>query len=163
MWEYYATHDAMTRCLNRKAGLERLNMLLKNYSTRIPISIIYADLNNLKTINDSFGHSEGDKAIIRISKIFKETIKANDFVVRLGGDEFLIVLLNSDYKNAEKVIEKINKKIKIQNTSSRVELSISCGVATYTKNYISVEDFINEADKKMYENKKIFHSQLKFA
>ncbi|GIW49335.1 MAG: hypothetical protein KatS3mg079_811 [Caloramator sp.] len=163
IWEYYATHDAMTKCLNRKVGLERLNTLIKKYSSNTPISIIYVDLNNLKMINDNYGHCEGDKAIIRISKIFKESIKKDDFVVRLGGDEFLIVLLNSDEKNAEKVIEVINKKIKVLNVSSRVELSISCGVVTYSKDYINIEDFINEADRRMYENKKLFHSQLKFA
>ncbi|SHE91099.1 MULTISPECIES: GGDEF domain-containing protein [Caloramator] len=163
IWEYYATHDAMTKCLNRKAGLEKLNTLLKNYSLRSPISIIYVDLNNLKMINDNYGHSEGDKAIIRISKIFKQSVKKDDFVVRLGGDEFLIVLLNSDEKNAEKIIEVINEKINVLNLSSRVELSISCGVATYTQEYINIEDFINEADRRMYENKKLFHSQLKFA
>lgn len=163
IWEYYATHDAMTKCLNRKAGLERLNTILKNYSQCAPISIIYADLNNLKMINDNYGHSEGDKAIIKISKIFKESIKKDDFVVRLGGDEFLIVLLNTCEKDAEKIIEFINKKTKLINISNRVELSVSCGVATYTREYVSMEEFINEADRRMYENKKVFHSQLKFA
>ncbi|MCX7694989.1 MAG: GGDEF domain-containing protein [Caloramator sp.] len=163
IWEYYATYDAMTKCLNRKAGLERLNIMLKNYSQCAPISIIYADLNNLKMINDNYGHSEGDKAIIKISKIFKESIKKDDFVVRLGGDEFLIVLIKSNEEDAKKIIKFINKKIKLINISNRVELSVSCGVATYTKEYVNMEEFINEADRRMYENKKVFNSQLKFA
>ncbi|GFR34325.1 GGDEF domain-containing protein [Thermobrachium celere] len=162
MWEFYATHDAMTKCLNRRAGLEKLTSIINKYS-KTPISIIYADLNNLKLINDSFGHCEGDKAIINASKIFRSCIKKDDFVIRLGGDEFLIVTLNCNEIDADNIVERINFKIDELNKMNKVELSVSFGIATYTKQYESVVDFIQEADRRMYENKKKFHSKLKYA
>jgi len=163
VWEFYATHDAMTKCLNRRAGLERLTYIIKSKYGKIPISIIYADLNNLKMINDNFGHSEGDKAIINISKIFRSCIRRDDFVVRLGGDEFLIVVLNSDESYATDIVNRINSKIEELNKLNKIELSVSFGIATYSKQYQSISDFIQEADRRMYEDKKKFHSELRYA
>lgn len=162
IWEYYASHDSMTGCYNRRAGLERLEETVKKNKNQI--TIVYADLNNLKYINDNFGHIEGDKAIIKSAKIFKNNIRKNDFVIRLGGDEFLLVLNQCNEKMAQNIIERINNNIEqLNNKEDTVRLSVSFGVALYSEKYSTVNDFISEADKRMYENKKVFHSQLKFA
>lgn len=162
MWEYYATHDSMTGCYNRRAGLEKLEEIIKNNLHQV--TIVYADLNNLKYINDNFGHAEGDKAIIKSAKIFKKNIRKDDFVIRLGGDEFLLVLNQCNENMAQSIIERINNYIKQANDNEdSVRLSVSFGVALYSEKYSTVNDFISEADKRMYENKKVFHSQLKFA
>ncbi|MCX7951037.1 MAG: GGDEF domain-containing protein [Clostridiales bacterium] len=162
IWEYYATHDSMTGCLNRRAGLEKLEDMIDRNQHQV--TIVYADLNNLKYINDNFGHIMGDNAIIKTAKIFKNNIRKNDFVIRLGGDEFLIVLNQCSENMAQNIIERINNNIKQANDKQdSVRLSVSFGVVAYSEKYSTVNDFISEADRRMYENKKVFHSQLKFA
>lgn len=164
-WEYYATHDAMTGCLNKKAGLDKLNLIIPKFRlNKRPLTIVYADLNNLKVINDKFGHDAGDRAILKVTRIIKDCIRKNDFVIRLGGDEFLIVLLDCDENKAHGVINRINAFIDILNKETQfLSISVSFGVAVYSEIYKDVIEFIKDADRKMYENKRAFHAGLKFA
>lgn len=155
---YYANRDAVTGLFNRRSGLN----LLKN---KIEISkinnqnliICFIDINRFKNINDRFGHQEGDKVLRDISKIFKACVRKNDIVMRIGGDEFLIVFCNAEIDDANKLWMRISKQIDKFNKEkySLYSISLSHGFAEYNrKNPLSIRDLVYEADKLMYMNKR---------
>ena len=114
------------------------------------------DIDNFKKINDSYGHSIGDKVLIEVGKIIKKNLRSDDLVCRYGGDEFTIIALNMSENVARKKKLKINsdfqKSLKKFKIKTKARLSI--GFAQYQKgeNY---KNFIGRADQKMYLKKKL--------
>ena len=151
-----ATYDKMTGVFNRDAGIKKLESIIeKRTNADALIAIIYIDIDNLKEVNDSYGHIIGDKLIIDTVKLLKENIGENDCIVRLGGDEFLILLNGETYEPVEKIISKIKLKNTEFNSSSNslYDIEMSIGSAIYDNIY-STEEFIDKADKNMYLVKK---------
>lgn len=100
--EIYANIDFLTNTLNRRAGLLNLQLeidFVKN-NKEIPLSIAYIDINSLKYVNDTLGHDEGDLLIKKVVEIIKRNIKESDTLVRLSGDEFLLIMPNKNYLEA---------------------------------------------------------------
>ena len=157
-----ATYDVLTKAYTRGIGLEMLEEELAKVSLDYIVSIIYIDMNNLKIINDTYGHEIGDMYMVGLVDIINENLNKNDFCVRIGGDEFLIVLPSTKYNAADKVWKSINKACNdfyIKDYEIKIPLSVSHGLLDSTTiNYSSVEEFIAEADKKMYEEKRGFKS-----
>lgn len=113
---YLASIDAMTRVLNRKSGLELLERELKfSKINNTNIVVCFVDVDKLKYINDAFGHEEGDKLLINTALILKESIRKTDFVIRMGGDEFLVVFPQTTMKEANKVWYRILKRVEESN------------------------------------------------
>lgn len=103
----------MTGAYNRNAGLEILEKIFeKHKKENKDLSIIYADINNLKQVNDTLGHHEGDRLIINVVDVLKKNIRNSDYVVRIGGDEFLIILPNCNSLKAENIIIRIKEALK---------------------------------------------------
>lgn len=131
-----------------KKRKERRAIFFKNFS------IIFIDLDNLKIINDEYGHDAGDKAIKSSSDIFTNTVRNFDLVSRWGGDEFVVGLLGAGEKEALRIANKIRlklKSIKIGNFN----MSASFGVISADKNKnADILELIEMADKAMYEAKK---------
>lgn len=155
---YYANTDVMTGVLNRRAGLELLEAkfdLSKHNAQNIVVCFV--DVDRLKRINDVFGHDEGDKVLIRVAKILKESIRKTDFVIRMGGDEFLIVFPKTTMKEVNEIWYEICKRVdKINKSCDIYNLSLSYGFYEYGKernNGISISDLIKKADDEMYKNK----------
>lgn len=97
--KYYASIDDMTGVLNRRAGLELLNKQFESTKEiKEKMVICYIDVDNLKMINDTFGHNEGDELLISMTKIMKESIRKDDFLIRIGGDEFLAVFRKQHFQ-----------------------------------------------------------------
>ena len=118
--------------------------------------LIYGDLDNLKEINDTFGHQEGDQVLIELSHVFKQTFRESDIIARLGGDEFVILAMNCSEISAEKLIDRFKKALNDYNIQRKRPnfLSMSLGVAWFSpQNYSSVEALITRAERMMYENK----------
>ncbi|KRQ86190.1 putative diguanylate cyclase AdrA [Caloramator mitchellensis] len=157
LWKYYATYDIMTGVYNRRTGLDLLEKLFTKYKKEDrDLTIIYADIDNLKQVNDTLGHSEGDRLIINISNILKKNIRNTDYIIRLGGDEFLIVLPDCDMNKAQKIVNRINDGLAELNLIfSRYEHKVSFGFATIEELYNNADEMVACADIKMYENKKI--------
>src|SRR5205085_12588441 len=88
--KYLGTHDVLTGLYNRAYFAEELARLGRG--RRFPVSMIMADLNGLKEVNDSLGHAEGDKLIRRAAEVLQASVRAEDLVTRTGGDEFAIIL-----------------------------------------------------------------------
>ncbi len=118
--------------------------------------LLYIDMDDLKWINDHFGHNEGDQALIALAGIFKNTFRESDIIARIGGDEF-VVLLESTDENDEMLITRLNKNIRDYNAeaSQHYKLSVSVGVALFDPEYpISIDELLSKADALMYAQKR---------
>ncbi|KAB1438534.1 GGDEF domain-containing protein [Candidatus Galacturonibacter soehngenii] len=120
------------------------------------LGIIYCDIDKLKEINDDYGHFEGDLAIKTATKIFKNSIRKTDIIVRMGGDEFIIVLEGVTVDILESTLDRINKAFENYNkiSNKKYELSCSFGSDILNSNFDTIEQFIHHVDILMYENKK---------
>ena len=153
-----ASSDVMTGLLNRRGFFEILNQNYeKHVKNKKTPEIIYSDVNGLKSVNDSFGHAVGDQLIIDAARILK-TVFSEDYVARIGGDEFIIYRQNSCIEERESLFKKLEFEIKHHNENSQkpYKLAIEAGAARYCpeKNH-SVEELISEADNMLYVKKKI--------
>lgn len=157
--KYYSEFDSLTKIFNRRAGIEKLNQLFSLDNRRkSSISMCFIDVNGLKQVNDILGHNRGDELIVSVTDVIKETIRYDDFVMRLGGDEFLIVFNNTGIDEAEKIWARIVSNYqKINNEENRPYLiSVSHGIVSRNNSEKSeVDDLIKLADEKMYEEKRI--------
>lgn len=151
-----ATYDKMTGTYTRDAGIENLNRIIldRKIDNKI-LNIVYIDIDNLKDVNDTYGHSMGDELIISVVDIIKKSIDTNNFIVRLGGDEFLVVLSDNSNGSVKNVIQTIENNVEEYNRRNEFifQVEMSLGSATYRENE-TVEQFIAEADKNMYEVKR---------
>jgi diguanylate cyclase (GGDEF)-like protein len=163
--KYFSEYDAMTGIFNRRTGFEKLAQLYKSTEkNKSEISVCFIDINGLKDVNDYLGHDVGDELIITITNGIKNKIRVNDFVARLGGDEFLIIFEGLDEAGAEAVWQRIVEEFEqINDTENRRYLiSASHGIETFnggSNEYI--DTIINQADEKMYREKKIIKKDLK--
>ena len=149
---YMSLHDRLTGLYNRVYFEEEIQRL--NYSRLYPISIISADIDGLKLINDTMGHSTGDDLLRSFAEILKANMRSSDVVSRFGGDEFAAILVSTDRPTAERVIERIRKAVARYNESrSGPFLSFSMGVATSNNGESSLLDCLKLADDLMYRDK----------
>lgn len=155
---YYASMDAMTEVLNRRSGLELLSKKLNlSKINNKNLVVCFVDVDRLKMINDTFGHEEGDKVLIGTAKILRENIRKTDFVIRMGGDEFLVVFPETTMKEVNKAWFRICSSIEETNRNiNNYNLSLSYGFYEYNKEMqkeISINDLIKNADAEMYKKK----------
>jgi diguanylate cyclase (GGDEF)-like protein/PAS domain S-box-containing protein/putative nucleotidyltransferase with HDIG domain len=148
--EYLGLHDELTGLYNRRFYEEKMKKI--NMKRNLPISLIMGDLNGLKLINDSFGHAIGDQILIKAANAIKHGCRVNDLVARIGGDEFIIVLLNSDSQEAEEIIGFIQSKLKLEVVEG-IELSISFGYCTKKDEKQSIQNLFKSAEDNMYKHK----------
>lgn len=147
---YLFYKDRLTDLYNRRFFEEEISRL--DTDRQLPISIIMADINGLKIINDSYGHKKGDELLAKTAKILKNSIRKEDILARHGGDEFAILLPKTTKKEAGKIINRIKEKTKITKESS-LPVSIGFGKATKEKRYQNIENILKQADNNMYKNK----------
>lgn len=153
--EYYATFDDMTGVYNRRVGLDILEETIRNaYENDVPFSIVFMDIDGLKNVNDHFGHKMGDQLIEDAVRIVKNTGIKSKIVVRLGGDEFLVILKHSDKIAAELYEEQLKRAIHTFNEKSDkiYTLSMSSGSVEFTEN-MTLSSMLDMADQKMYREK----------
>jgi diguanylate cyclase (GGDEF)-like protein len=120
--------------------------------------MLYADLDNLKMINDTFGHQEGDKALSDIAAILKSTFRDSDIVARIGGDEFAVLPIGTGGNNIEKITGRLQKNLQSHNENKgcRYILSISFGIACYDPACpCSIDELLAQGDAMMYRQKKL--------
>lgn len=151
--EYLSFHDEMTGLYNRRYYENELERL--ESSRRLPIAIVIGDVDGLKQINDSYGHKAGDNIIKSAANVLSKVSRDEDVVARMGGDEFAVVLPETDCKAARKYCQRIIDEIANFNSQSELpyKLSISLGTAIYDQDSKSLEDVFNQADQHMYHNK----------
>ncbi len=150
--------DDLTGLYNRRFINERLPAdILRSTLKGEPLSVIFADVDNMKQINDAYGHSAGDLVLIETAGILKECVRSkDDWVARFGGDEFLICLNSTDEASAKNVMERIYTKfagMKATFHDADITASISLGVHTMRDDLHTANEIIELADQKMYEIK----------
>jgi len=151
-----AEEDQLTQLRNRRGvhyQMERIYAQAKRDDTNM--SLIMCDIDYFKDVNDRYGHEAGDKVLIEVANMIKNTIRRSDIAARWGGEEFLVILPKTNEKEAYLVAEKIRKNIldlMITHEIHQIKVSLSAGVAD-NKHTSSVEGLIKLADNYMYEAK----------
>jgi diguanylate cyclase (GGDEF)-like protein len=154
---HLALTDELTCLYNRRgffaAAAHQLKMASRNAQSFL---LLYCDVDKLKMINDSFGHQEGDLALIRTADALERAFRHSDILARLGGDEFVVFAMESSSQTQEILLRRFEKCLKKANANeSRYDLSVSVGVARFDpKRAISLGELIAQADKAMYEKKR---------
>jgi diguanylate cyclase (GGDEF)-like protein/PAS domain S-box-containing protein len=153
-----AHYDVLTGCYSRGYGLALLEEQIKIANRKkTPILLLYFDVDEFKEINDTYGHKEGDRVLKEVAQLFKSTIRKMDIICRIGGDEFILIFLESSLNNAPLIRERLSKNLEKLNQSSNkpYEISFSMGLSVYDPfNPLSIEELIKIADENMYEEKK---------
>ncbi len=148
-------HDDLTGLYNRRFYEEEVQRL--DTSRCLPLSVIVGDVNGLKLINDSYGHVQGDLLLKTISGIFKTECRSNDIVARLSGDEFAILLPNTEPDDAERLIRRIRSRLALERIGP-LELSVALGFATKSHSDELFQDVFKIAEDHMYRSK-LYESQ----
>ena len=151
-----ARSDPLTGLMNRRAMMERFEYQLSHYQrNRIPFTVLMGDIDHFKQINDTCGHAEGDRVLISIAGKIRENLRSQDLLARWGGEEFLILLPDTDLEGGITVAEKIRLQVAQSDFPGEkkvLALTISFGVAYYTDEQ-TIDDCIKAADEALYRAK----------
>ncbi|QOR34303.1 diguanylate cyclase [Clostridium sp. 'deep sea'] len=149
---YMGYHDSLTDLYNRRFFDEELRRT--NKIENLPITIIIGDVNGLKLVNDAFGHLEGDKLLKQMARAIEKSCRKGDIIARWGGDEFIVLLHNTNSKEAKAICEKIKHNCSQVNISG-TECSISLGHETKIHSSQNINAIMIKAEDMMYRNKLI--------
>ncbi|MBN2299567.1 MAG: PocR ligand-binding domain-containing protein [Acholeplasmataceae bacterium] len=152
---YTSNHDYLTGLPNRKYFEEKLSKL--DNERYFPIVVAMIDLDGLKLINDAYGHDLGDEVLIKISSILKSHIREEDFVARIGGDEFVMICPNTNENEFEAIRNSISND-SLSFIYNDFKFSISVGYDIKNNVSINIKEVLKNAEDKMYANK-ILHGQ----
>ena len=150
--------DLLTGLNNRRGFLTLASQQLK-FSDRHQkeMMLFFADLDGMKQINDTLGHEEGDKALIDVAAILRETFRASDIIARVGGDEFAVLAIDAAEISPEIIMARLQNQMDTYNNEGyrRYKISVSVGVSFYDpKNPCSLDELMSRADQLMYEQKR---------
>lgn len=148
---YLTFHDELTGLYNKAYFNVKLQEMEKDGEC-LPVSLLVGDMNGLKFVNDVFGHQEGDNWLKRMAAIIRQSCRESDIVARWGGDEFAIILPNTDRETAAGIAHKINEACESIRETDFL-LSIALGVATKTGDETDLSATLKEAEDLMYETK----------
>lgn len=156
---HHASIDPLTGIQNRRSGIQLLKMLLTE-SERAKDSFVlcFIDVNNLKIVNDRFGHAEGDRLIKTVCRVIEESLEDADLFFRYGGDEFIVVFNGAELDDVKKRWNMIVKHLR-ESSPALYEISVSHGLFQYEpKSALTLEDMIKQADEDMYKEKRLLKS-----
>ena len=160
--KYISYHDILTGLYNRTFFEEEQKRF--DLSRKFPISLIMGDVNGLKLVNDTIGHNAGDELLRQIAQILKKTCRGDDIIARIGGDEFVILMSQTDSAGSSEVCNRIYQACKDYEKTKgfkNIILSISLGHATKSGKGRSVEELLSEAEQMLYQKKNIDRAKVK--
>lgn len=157
-FQQLALTDALTGAVNRHHFNEVLDQEIANVNNHgRPLSIMLLDIDHFKIVNDSYGHGAGDEVLVLFYQTCFEAVRSSDVVARIGGEEFVIIMPNTELANAQKFAERLRKKIallEINIAGKQISVTVSIGVSQWQKDYfINAESFVDHADKSLYQAK----------
>ncbi|MGI5849173.1 MAG: HD domain-containing phosphohydrolase, partial [Christensenellales bacterium] len=158
--EYLSFHDQLTGLYNRRFFEDELRRI--DTKENLPISLVYADVNGLKTINDAFGHQVGDQLIQKVADVFQAECDMHHIISRTGGDEFILILPKTDRFSTEKLVNRINDKIEQKNIMG-IKISLSFGWDTKHSKDQPAWDVLKTAEDIMYQRKILSSSSMRSA
>jgi len=153
---YLALTDDLTCLYNRRGFFAAATQQLKSaHRNAQEMLLLFCDVDNLKKINDSFGHREGDLALVRIADVLEEAFRDSDVLARLGGDEFAVLATQVSAKDQKVILRRLATTLEKANAAEfRYALSLSVGVARFDPQHaVSLGELMEKADQAMYEQK----------
>lgn len=161
--EYMANHDELTGILNRRQGLKRLEEELercKRYGSTLSIAMF--DLDDFKTINDTYGHSIGDDLLQEVTEVVNQHLRSTDVQIRLGGEEFLILMPEIEAESAYIAVDRIRQRVaEVPYSKHQLTITLSAGIASYVE--ASSTRMLDRADKAMYQAKQTGRNRIVIA
>ena len=158
--KHQARHDALTKIPNRRYFLEQLHTAWQSaLRHKTPITVMILDIDYFKKINDTYGHNKGDECLQKVGRVLRDTVKrSGDYVARIGGEEFAIVLTNDKTESAIKISAILSSRISQQqiptDSNEFITLTVSMGIAcAIPSTELMQDDFIKAADQALYEAK----------
>jgi diguanylate cyclase (GGDEF)-like protein/PAS domain S-box-containing protein len=156
---YYARHDALTGLANYREFMDRLEPEVRRAErSQRSFSLMLLDLDELKRINDLQGHLAGNRALRRLAVIMNEHCRATDLAARYGGDEFAVILIDSDRGMAENVARRIEERLRTD--LEKPSLSVSIGIGVYPEDGRTAAELIEAADRRLYRRKRALSKHL---
>lgn len=149
--KHLSYHDQLTGLYNRRYFEEQLNRL--DHSRDLPVTLIMADVNDLKAVNDRYGHAMGDQLLLHVSETLRTEFRVEDIIARIGGDEFAVLLPKTTNKAAEDLLRRLNSVFKEEKIGD-VKVTVAFGFETKHSNEVSLSQIMLLADNKMYAHKK---------
>lgn len=153
-----STRDELTGLYNRRGFFTLVEQQFRLASReKKEIFLFFADMDNLKEINDTCGHQEGDRALVEISDILKDTFRESDIIARVGGDEFVAVPVGTTGETLSVIADRVSRNLQVHNMEKarRYVLSISFGIVPYDpERPLSIDELLARGDQMMYEQKK---------
>ena len=155
--EQLSDTDELTGLKNRRAFNNALDVEIKKaIRYKRPFTVMMLDADDLKAVNDKFGHAVGDKLIVTMAQVVQESLRNTDVLARFGGDEFVAILTETPEDRGIEVAERVRSSV--ENTSfsfegARVSSTISIGVSCFSNGSQTADEIMAQADKKLYESK----------
>jgi len=153
--ELLSRSDSLTGLMNERAFKENYNriaLMAKRYNH--PMALGYLDLDNFKMVNDSLGHSAGNRLLQYVAEVLTSSVRGTDFTARMGGDEFALLLPETSYEGAERLFDKIHRKLNVDSGHIEIPVSFSIGVSIFRHDIPEYDDALKEVDSLMYEVKR---------
>jgi diguanylate cyclase (GGDEF)-like protein len=152
-----AITDGLTKLHNSRSFYSQIEVEVDRFNRyKHPLSLLLLDIDHFKHYNDTFGHLEGDKVLVRISQIIRSCLRKLDTAYRYGGEEFTVILPETTCEEARNVAERIRNAVKVEkfdpDTEDDIIITISIGVTQYSPEE-ELSAFIQRADKAMYSSK----------
>ncbi len=150
---FQATHDALTGLSNYREFMDVLEQEVRRTERSLrQFTVLLMDVNDLKALNDRHGHLAGNRALKRLAGILKDQSRGTDLVARYGGDEFGVLLIDSDLGMAQMVARRIESRL--QSDTEEPELRVSIGIGLYPEDGRNAQELLSVADRLMYQRKK---------
>ncbi|WP_353661692.1 GGDEF domain-containing protein [Hydrogenimonas sp. SS33] len=157
-FEYRATHDFLTGLANRDLFFRNVQRLIKHPSaSKLPFAIFFIDIDDFKSINDTYGHTVGDEVLKIVAKRLSSAVRGEDLVARFSGDEFVVLADRiANRQDADKIVHKLEKTIgePIHTPRYTLQTGISVGYALFPEDGSILDDLVRHADHAMYQVKK---------
>ena len=155
---YQATHDALTGLANYREFMDTLERELRRAErSHHSFAVMLLDLDDLKRINDRLGHLTGNRALKRLAEVMKDQCRTTDLAARYGGDEFAVILIDSDQGMAQHVAQRIEASVR--ENQEVPSLSVSIGMAVFPGDGRTAQDLLEAADQRLYGRKRKMQSQ----
>jgi diguanylate cyclase (GGDEF)-like protein len=161
-----ARRDPLTDTLNRRAFFDLARQEIKRAQRYdFPLSVAYIDLDNFKTVNDQLGHESGDELLMKVVSIIRLQTRSMDVLARFGGDEFVILMPDTEGRSAQMLLEQMHDNLDQTMIQGGWPVTFSIGVVTYLKVPSTVDELIRNADELMYTAKRsgksrLFHKEI---
>jgi len=150
--------DPLTGLYNRRHFDSQLEVILSDHLPKnMPVCLLLIDLDGFKFINDTYGHPFGDEVLRTTAQLLKQQVRRNDYIARLAGDEFAMVLKNTDIENATRIAQKLHDRIsdtRIPLPVGHMQLQSSMGVAEAPTHGANAQDLVSAADVALYHSKR---------